>query len=646
MTKLDTKCTQCKEATRALGPEKTQSFSYICCDACQKLWEIDIRGAFKAWTRKEIELKSITDKQIINKYLRPRRPVSRKGDAVAINATNAINTGNTSNTTTATLVAPAFSTPSHTIDYNGGDLLQHIENSLYQNLADGVVHGDRYAQKIFLDALVRNDKIKRKNFGTDEYKLAIKQLKTPPPREWIKQLIKELRSENVEDEEITEALEANIEKLTFFYHIGYLPHAKQLLCHLSPKRFKIVAAGARAGKSMLAGAELAYLLIFVPGAHIWCVSSKYDLADKEFDWAMNFLATIKIRALDDLALSESFQFCNPKKGSRSITTPWASWVETKSSTNPDSLLGEEIDLIVMGEASQVQEEAWSRFLRPRLGPRKGKLLAISTPSSDSGLFMKIFNCGKSESEQWADWASWQFATDKNPYFSKEEYEIARKEVDEKIFKEQYEGLFVSRRGFVFCNIDHIVTKKAPEGFESLIGMWTVRYGYNVPTSALLFFFDAKKNKYFFYKEIYLKNATTESIIIQMKELSKGLNVQNVICDKKDYTMQDALKKSNIKCVINNEKQITETVAITKKMLYSKLLVSKEKVEVSSECRNLIRELKSLQWREASKGQQRTEEQVRNEHLHSPLAMANAIAFWDSVRGIDVYSAQLKNGEKE
>jgi len=176
----------------------------------------------------------------------------------------------------------------------------------------------------------------------------------------------------------------NIKKSAFFGIIGYHPHERQASIHSSGSRFRVVAAGARSGKSMAAGVEIAYEL-FKPNRHIWCVATQYELAEKEFDWAVQFLDRGKIKGVKLLDLCRCTM---SRKGSKSLETPWGSWARTKSAEKPTSLLGDELDFLVLCEASQIPTVVWERYLRPRIGPRNGKVLACSTPNADAGLFFR------------------------------------------------------------------------------------------------------------------------------------------------------------------------------------------------------------------------------------------------------------------
>ena len=221
----------------------------------------------------------------------------------------------------------------------------------------------------------------------------------------------------------------SISKETFFKKIGYEPSPMQAQVHFSDARFRVLAAGARAGKSMLAGAEAAYTFMF-PNKNIWICGTQYELAEKEFVWVVDFLNRFKYRG------SPLLSFCSVgmgQRGSKEIVSPWGSFIRTKSTEKPQLLLGEELDLLILSEASQIAKKPYERMLRPRLGPRKGGLLAISTPNADSGLFSELYAQAKDADDP--EWKCWQASTLANPYFSKEEYEVARKELPPDVFKE-------------------------------------------------------------------------------------------------------------------------------------------------------------------------------------------------------------------
>lgn len=190
-------------------------------------------------------------------------------------------------------------------------------------------------------------------------------------------------------------------KAAFAARCGYCPSEGQAQIHQSTKRFRVCVAGARFGKSMAEGFEIAFHLQF-PNFRAWIVAPVYNLADKEFDWVMHFLAAYKRD--DGRSLYEIGKICDPNKGPRNFSTPWGSFVETKSTENPEQLLGEELDLIAFGEGAYIPRKVWENQLRARIGPREGQLLAFSTGNSDSGLFSDFVANGFSDDpETKKDW---------------------------------------------------------------------------------------------------------------------------------------------------------------------------------------------------------------------------------------------------
>ena len=215
-----------------------------------------------------------------------------------------------------------------------------------------------------------------------------------------------------------------------------------------------MAAGSRFGKSILAAIEALYVWLH-PNTKIWLIGTQYNLADKEFTWALTFLYRL---TYNGLRLVDLCKLNTSDRGSKKIEAPWGSIIETKSTEKPTLLLGDEIDFAIMCEASQHSTCVYERYIRRALGPREGGCLFPSTPNGDNGIFQTAYNRGLDPNEPL--WESWLFSVLANPTFSRNEYELAKKELNPKIFEEQYGGKFVSRRGLVFDlslkNIEELV----------------------------------------------------------------------------------------------------------------------------------------------------------------------------------------------
>ena len=227
----------------------------------------------------------------------------------------------------------------------------------------------------------------------------------------------------------------HLSKELFFQKIGYAPFPEQQEFHDSDARYRILAAGTRFGKSMSAGYEAAYEAL-VPNTQIWIVGPSYLLAEKEFRYAWDALIV-------KLGLG---QHCKRKNnnvelGDMYIELPNGSWIRAKSTAKPADLLGEELDLIVLAEGSQIKSIVWDRYLRGRLVSRRGKMICNCTPNEKDKLVWPMFQRGQDPTEPnfWsAQHPSWT-----NPYIDKEEIEDARKYMSKDMFDEQYGGQFVT-----------------------------------------------------------------------------------------------------------------------------------------------------------------------------------------------------------
>lgn len=439
-------------------------------------------------------------------------------------------------------------------------------------------------------------------------------------------------------------------KATFAKKVAYTPSAGQAMVHRSNSRFRVVCAGARYGKSMLAGFEMAFYLLF-PDVRIWAVAPVYELADKEFNWALEFLSRYKLP--DGRNILDIGRLNNPTRGSRSFILPTGSYMRTKSTEKPDTLLGEEVDLIVLCEASKIPREVWERQLRARLGPRQGSLLVPSTGSGDSGLFVEMVEKGKDDSLEFQDWESWEFSTSENPTFSKEEYQRAKESLPPEIFAEQYEGKLVSRRGFVFpLSYSHLY--EPSENFESLPVIVSMQYSFK-NSCVVAFIVSPRPNEIFVMDELYLKETLIEDVVKLIREKIKGKRIHSFITDYWDVETIHSLQKIGIRVDTVNEKTFGRSQAIISRvravqsvLKYDELLES-PRLRFSPKCVNILEEFRKCKWQDKQKelADKLEVEIPLQKYFQAPQAISHAVALYEMINGVDIYSPQKqKKGEEE
>jgi len=227
--------------------------------------------------------------------------------------------------------------------------------------------------------------------------------------------------------------------------IGWSPyhpkkHKPQIDILNSKARDKAVCAGRRGGKS----AEVAYETLkelLKDDKHIWIVAPNYDLTLKVFNYVQNWI----IKGFSNLAPQISSRI--PPR----IDIPqWHSWLECKSAENPTSLLGEELDLLVVDEAARIKRNVYQTYLYPTTASRKGKRRFLSTPFGKGWFYEEYLRCKEAE-----DGEAFHFTSLDNPYFPKEEWENAKKNLPEQVFKQEYLALFLDDAASVFRGIRDI-----------------------------------------------------------------------------------------------------------------------------------------------------------------------------------------------
>lgn len=210
------------------------------------------------------------------------------------------------------------------------------------------------------------------------------------------------------------------------------------------KRFRILIAGRRFGKSYLAIIELLRAATERKGIYYY-IAPTYRQA-KEIAWALvkELVPTAWVAKKNESDLA--IELIN---GSR---------IELKGSENADALRGRSLSGVVMDESAYIGETVWGPVIRPSLADKQGFCLFITTPpiSGTSGWFWTLYSSIKhpdkvDETELPAnidDWALFEFTTIEGENVPPEEIEAARRELDPRVFRIEFEAKFEALGGLV------------------------------------------------------------------------------------------------------------------------------------------------------------------------------------------------------
>lgn len=195
-------------------------------------------------------------------------------------------------------------------------------------------------------------------------------------------------------------------------------------------RFRTVAAGRRFGKTFLARNELLRAALSSPRRRVWYVAPTYRQA-KELMWRplKEYIPAAYIKEKNETELS--------------MTLVNGSEIKIKGADNPDSLRGNALDFCVFDECAFMQAYVWD-VVRPALADRKGAALFISTPAGYNWFFdLCMDNVGDK------NWFYHHYTTAEGGNVEAEELEAATRDMDPRIFRQEFLASFENLAGRVY-----------------------------------------------------------------------------------------------------------------------------------------------------------------------------------------------------
>ena len=210
----------------------------------------------------------------------------------------------------------------------------------------------------------------------------------------------------------------------------------------SPKRFKVLVAARRAGKTRYAITRLIHAALKHENHRYWYVAPTRLMA-KDIVWSelkMTLDPTWVRRISETELLIE-------------LTT--GSVIQLFGAEEYNNLRGRSLNGVVLDEYADMKPEVWFEVLRPALADKKGWAEFLGTPKSFNH-FYDLFRLGQGGDP---NWQSWQFKTVDNPFIDPAEVEEARRTADPRTFRQEYEASFESITGRAYYAFDRTVHVK-------------------------------------------------------------------------------------------------------------------------------------------------------------------------------------------
>jgi len=270
-------------------------------------------------------------------------------------------------------------------------------------------------------------------------------------------------------------------------------HTGQLEVAKDKHRYRVICAGRRWGKSVLAQLVVLQWAIKEPGNY-WIVSPTYRQG-KQIHW----------RGLQEVI--PSLWIAKKNEVELSITLKNGSIIELKGAENPDNLRGIKLRGLVIDEIASIKNWGWlwDEVLRATLTDYSSPALFISTPKGYNH-FHELYQQGQFGTD---DYKSWRFTSYDNPYIKKEEIDFAKKDLSENVFHQEYMADFRKYTGTIYKEFNkqiHVVEPfDIPDNYHFYGG---IDFGSTNPTAHLTIAVDPDDN-WIICSEHYASNQTID-----------------------------------------------------------------------------------------------------------------------------------------
>ena len=269
-------------------------------------------------------------------------------------------------------------------------------------------------------------------------------------------------------------------------------------------RYKCIVSGRRWGKTMFSIIWLLYPE-FKHNERRWIIYPTYRQA-KMVAWS---------------TLKQFFKNQNVKinETELSITLDNGSTVELKGAdASADKIRGVSLNRVVLDEYAFMKESVWSEVIQPMTVQEKAEALFVGTPNGLQNHFYDMFVKGQSENNELK---SWQFTTIEGGWIDQEEIERAKKNLDARTFKQEYEASFESVQNKAAYNFNRNVHVKtldiSPRQF------WGVDFGVASYMTAVKIC-EYVDGSIYVFDEIGLQNSNTFELAKLMQQKGPGLPV--------------------------------------------------------------------------------------------------------------------------
>ena len=287
--------------------------------------------------------------------------------------------------------------------------------------------------------------------------------------------------------------------------INLSPIQSQVL--LDSHRMKVFVAGRRSGKSFLSVAFLIREALAGDNRLVFYVAPTIGQA-RAVAWGLmkEWLPSWYTKSWNETRLT--------------VILGNGSQISLRSADNPDAMRGVGLDALVMDEIADMRPEVWYEVLRPACSDRQARVMFVGTPKGLSSWAFDIYKRARDETD--TDWISFTCTTAEAGFVPEDELESAQKDLDPRVYRQEYEASFESPSGVVYPLFDEEnIQPVEDDGGRILVGM-----DFNVSPGMSAVLGSRVIDELHIWDEIFIPGGTTFDMA---EELSSKCDDREVVC---------------------------------------------------------------------------------------------------------------------
>lgn len=194
-------------------------------------------------------------------------------------------------------------------------------------------------------------------------------------------------------------------------------------------------------------------------------------------------------------------------------------IELRSADAYDRMRGYSVDFVVFDEFADMDSDVWT-VVRPTLSDRMGHALFIGTPKGNQNWSRGIYDMSMAN----PDWASFSYTTVDGGRVPSEEVEAAKRDMSERLFRQEYLATFEDAGNQVFYAWDRVhnmLPYRGGEPSQIFVGM---DFNYS-PMSAVIGV--RTHDEMHVIDEIRLVSSNTDEMVTELKSRYPRLRAERI-----------------------------------------------------------------------------------------------------------------------